>query len=30
MISERRCAYPGTTFEKDEDGFIYGRRPGKK
>jgi hypothetical protein len=30
MIRERRCAYPGTTFEKDEDGFIYGRRPGKK
>jgi hypothetical protein len=27
MIREFRCAYPGTTFDIDDDGFVCGVRP---
>lgn len=27
MIRARRCLYPGTTFDHDEDHFVRGLRP---
>lgn len=27
MVAQGRCAYPGTTFVIDAQGFVEGRRP---
>lgn len=27
MLAQQRCAYPGTRFHLDADGFVEGRRP---